>query len=172
VLAVLENTGETPVKAAFTGMIQTNMLSFKSDETELAPSEAKEVCVGGLVLNNPKLWWPNTYGEQPLYDINLTATENGQFSDELDFKFGVREFTYTNEWPLKIYCNGVRIICRGGNWGMDDSNLACTPADYDIKLRFHRDMNFTMIRNWVGMTNHPAFYEACDRYGILVWDDF
>jgi hypothetical protein len=51
--------------------------------------------------------------------------------------------------------------------------LACTILpDYDIKLRFHRDMNFTMIRNWVGMTNHPAFYEACDRYGILVWDDF
>ncbi len=107
-----------------------------------------------------------------MYDMTLTSYENGLKSDSISFKFGVREFAYTSDWPLKIYCNGVRIICRGGNWGMDDANLACTPSDYDIKLRFHKDMNFTMIRNWVGMTNHPAFYEACDRYGVLVWDDF
>jgi hypothetical protein len=45
------------------------------------------------VLNNPKLWCRTPTLSIPIYDINLTATENGQFSDELDFKFGVREFT-------------------------------------------------------------------------------
>jgi beta-galactosidase/beta-glucuronidase len=55
---------------------------------------------------------------------------------------------------------------------MDDSNLANTPEDYDIKVRLHAEANFTMIRNWVGMTNNKAFYEACDKYGILIWDDF
>ena len=33
-------------------------------------------------------------------------------------------------------------------------------------------MHFTMIRNWVGLTGDEAFYDACDRYGIVVWQDF
>ena len=55
---------------------------------------------------------------------------------------------------------------------MDDSNLAATAEDFDIKVRLHAEANLTMIRNWVGMTNHSAFYEACDKYGIMIWDDF
>jgi hypothetical protein len=39
-------------------------------------------------------------------------------------------------------------------------------------LAYHADMNFTMIRNWVGQTGDDEFYEACDRHGIMVWQDF
>jgi beta-galactosidase/beta-glucuronidase len=39
-------------------------------------------------------------------------------------------------------------------------------------VKLHKEENFTMIRNWVGMTGSDYFYKACDKYGILVWDDF
>lgn len=167
----LKNNSGAEVKAALRGRIEPCGISFDAGEETVAPGGVRRVSVH-LEVSEPRLWWPNTYGEQFLHTAELTAFENGEESDSRELSFGIREFTYTRDWPLKIYCNGVRIVCRGGNWGMDDANLACTERDYDIKVRMHRDMNFTMIRNWVGMTNNEAFYQACDRYGILVWDDF
>jgi hypothetical protein len=63
-------------------------------------------------------------------------------------------------------------VAKGGNWGMDDGLKTDTPEKYDDKMRLHAEENYTMIRNWVGMTNNRAFYEAADKYGILIWDDF
>ncbi|MEU9239384.1 discoidin domain-containing protein [Streptomyces sp. NPDC048385] len=74
--------------------------------------------------------------------------------------------------PLKISVNGVRVLARGGNWGWDEL-LRRMPAErMDAAVRMHRDMNFTMIRNWVGSSDREEFFAACDRYGILVWNDF
>lgn len=74
--------------------------------------------------------------------------------------------------PLKISVNGVRVFCRGGNWGWDEL-LRRMPAErMDTAVRMHRDMNFTMIRNWVGCSNREEFYASCDRHGLLVWNDF
>jgi hypothetical protein len=61
---------------------------------------------------------------------------------------------------------------RGGNWGMSESMLRLDKEGYDVRVRMHKDENFTMIRNWVGMTGDEDFYNACDKYGILIWDDF
>ena len=44
--------------------------------------------------------------------------------------------------------------------------------EYDAAVRYHKEMNFTMIRNWVGQIGDEAFYDACDKYGIVVWQDF
>ncbi|KIF70877.1 glycoside hydrolase [Streptomyces sp. AcH 505] len=74
--------------------------------------------------------------------------------------------------PLKISVNGVRVFCRGGNWGWDEL-LRRMPAErMDTAVRMHRDMNFTMIRNWLGSSDREEFFASCDRYGILVWNDF
>ena len=50
--------------------------------------------------------------------------------------------------------------------------LRCRGAEYDTKVRLHKEMNFNMIRNWLGSVTDDEFYEACDKYGIMVWDDF
>lgn len=74
--------------------------------------------------------------------------------------------------PLKISVNGVRVFCRGGNWGWDEL-LRRMPAErMDAAVRMHRDMNFTMIRNWVGCSNREEFFASCDEHGLLVWNDF
>jgi hypothetical protein len=73
---------------------------------------------------------------------------------------------------LKIWVNGRRFIARGGNWGFPESMLRYRAREYDTALRYHRDEHFNMIRNWVGQTGDEAFYEAADRNGVVVWQDF
>jgi len=51
-------------------------------------------------------------------------------------------------------------------------NLRYRAREYDVAVRYHKDMNFTMIRNWVGQTGDDEFFDACDKYGIVVWEDF
>jgi hypothetical protein len=127
-----------------------------------------------LRLNNPKLWWPAGYGDQNLYAVKLWfETSRHRVSDEVSFHTGVRQFTYSDEGgALKIFINGRRFIARGGNWGFPESMLRYRAREYDAAVRYHQEMNFTMIRNWVGQTGDDAFYEACDKYGIVVWQDF
>ncbi len=127
-----------------------------------------------LLLQDPKLWWPAGYGEQNLYDVEFKFETNEYvISDRIAFKTGIRQMEYTEEGGiLKIYINGRRFIGRGGNWGFPESNLAYRGREYDIAVRYHRDMNFTFIRNWVGQTGDDEFYEACDRHGIMIWQDF
>ena len=66
----------------------------------------------------------------------------------------------------------VGFIGRGGNWGFGESNLNYRGREYDIAVAYHADMNFTMMRNWVGMIGDEELYEACDRHGIMIWQDF
>ena len=127
-----------------------------------------------LHLANPKLWWPKGYGEPELYKVDLKfETADHGVSDAKRFEAGVRQFTYSEEGgALKIWINGRRFVARGGNWGFPESMLLYRGREYDTAVGYHADMNFTMIRNWVGQTGDDEFYEACDRHGIVVWQDF
>jgi hypothetical protein len=125
-------------------------------------------------ISDPELWWPNGYGAPHLYKVKLAfMKDNGEISDALKFHTGIREMSFTEEdGILKIFVNGQRFSGRGGNWGFSESMLRYRKREYDIAVKYHRDMNFTMIRNWVGQTGDEEFYEACDRHGIMVWQDF
>jgi Exo-beta-D-glucosaminidase Ig-fold domain/F5/8 type C domain/Glycosyl hydrolases family 2 len=74
--------------------------------------------------------------------------------------------------PLRISVNGVPVFCRGGNWGWDELLRRMVPDRMNAVMAMHRDMNFTMIRNWIGSSTREEFYAACDENGILVWNDF
>jgi hypothetical protein len=128
----------------------------------------------GLRLENPKLWWPAGYGEPNLYDCELKfETAKHTVSDAKSFQVGVRQMAFSEEGgALRIWINGRRFVPRGGNWGFSESMLRYRGREYDAAVRYHRDMNFTMIRNWVGQIGGDEFYEACDRHGIMVWQDF
>jgi len=124
-------------------------------------------------ITNPKLWWPKGYGVPNLYDVELSFETAEGVSDQVKFKSGVREMTHDeNDGILNLYINGRRFIGRGGNWGFPESNLEYRGREYDIAVALHADMNFTMIRNWVGQTGDDEFFEACDRHGIMIWQDF
>jgi len=127
-----------------------------------------------LLLQDPELWWPAGYGEQNLYDVELWfETTNYLVSDRTAFQTGIRQMNYAEEGDvLRIFINGRRFIGRGGNWGFPESNLSYRGREYDIAVRYHSEMNFTLIRNWVGQTGDDEFYEACDRHGVMIWQDF
>ncbi|MDR2969861.1 MAG: beta-glycosidase, partial [Tannerellaceae bacterium] len=142
-------------------------------QIELAAGEEKEVVLDPLEIQNPRLWWPNGYGEPYLYDAQFAFKIDGNVSDSKDFKAGIRQMTFNEDNQiLSLFINGRRFIGRGGNWGFSESNLNYRAREYDIAVAYHADMNFTIMRNWVGMIGDEELYDACDRYGIVIWQDF
>jgi hypothetical protein len=127
-----------------------------------------------LRLANPNLWWPAGYGDANLYRVQLSfEADNRTVSDSTSFQAGVRQFTYSEQGgALRMWINGRRFIPRGGNWGFSESMLRYRGREYEAAIRYHRDMHLNMIRNWVGQIGEDAFYEACDRNGVVVWQDF
>ena len=127
-----------------------------------------------LHVSNPKLWWPNGYGPQNLYTLHLRFVQHGRDSDARDTTFGVRKITY--EAPgvdaLTISVNGVRVFIRGGDWGLDEAMKRIPRARLDAEIRMHALAHMNLIRNWVGQSTGEDFYELCDKYGILIWDEF
>jgi len=126
-----------------------------------------------LHIGDPALWWPNGYGPPTLEKLALQFEEKGQITDKALINFGIRQLDYKviND-VLFIYCNGSRILLRGGNWGLPEAMMRLDRSDYDLRVQLHREAHFNMIRNWVGMTNREEFYDACDQNGILIFDDF
>jgi beta-galactosidase/beta-glucuronidase len=144
----------------------------------LGPSTTKTVTFApamqpALHIGQPKLWWPVGYGDPDLYPVKISFTVNGKVSDTASFRAGIRQFTYSEDGGvLKIWINGRRFIARGGNWGFPESMLRYRAREYDTAMRYHRDQHFNMVRNWVGQTGDGALYEAADRFGVVIWQDF
>ncbi len=163
----------------FSGVVRARIGDIRIEQrVKLAAMEQKKITLDpttqkDLHIKSPKLWWPAGYGEPNLYDVELTVNEGSKTLDKKQFKAGLRQMTYSEDGgSLKIWINGRRFIGRGGNWGFGESMLRYRGREFDVAARYHREMNFTMVRNWVGQIGDDAFWEACDRHGIMVWQDF
>lgn len=148
-----------------------------SKEVEIEAGAVSQVVLPGLSLKNPRLWWPHGYGGQPLYNLKLQFKIDGkEVSDEENITVGIREIQ--REWnahtrSMQVLVNGQKIFIKGGNWIISDAMLRFSPQRYDAEVRFHRDMNLNLIRIWGGaLAERPEFYQACDKYGLLVIQDF
>jgi hypothetical protein len=165
--------------AAQKGTLNVNLEGIEVNHAEtLSPGETKTVTLDPskypqLRVKNPRLWWPNGYGKQELYTAELSFTGSaGRVSDRRSVPFGIRKISYELQPELVILVNGQKIMCKGGNWGMDDAMKYIPKKRLDAFIRMHRDANLTMIRNWTGQSTEEDFYRLCDEYGILVWNDF
>jgi hypothetical protein len=171
----VRNTTDQTISADLVGSIGS--LGFRRPivvpAQSVLPVSLDPTEVPGLHVEHPRLWWPNGYGEPALYQLRLRIETEGGVSDEKTVNFGIRQLaTEVRRGVLFLFVNGRRILLRGGNWGMDEGMLRCDAAGYELRVRMHREMHLNMIRNWVGMVGREEFYDACDRNGILVWDDF
>ncbi|WEA01317.1 glycoside hydrolase family 2 protein [Mucilaginibacter sp. SJ] len=167
---------ENATGAAVSGTLQYNLDGkLVSQRVTLKANSKQEVKLADYSLKNPKLWWPNGYGLQNLYKLNLQFVAGGKVSDQKSIEVGVRQIT--TEWNNKtesrqVNVNGQKVFIKGGNWIISDQMLRFSDARYDAEVRFHRDMNLNLIRVWGGaLIERPEFYEACDKYGMLVFQD-
>lgn len=143
-------------------------------EVSLKSNEELKVSFDEQVLTDPLLWWPNGYGEQHLYNCKVYFVSDGEVSDVEETTFGVREFTYDTETltDMIVYCNGVKIFCSGGCWCITEAMLNWTDEQFDTAVKYQADMGLTMVRTWHGTSDFDEFYSACDKYGIMVYEDF
>lgn len=174
----VSNLSDKPVRGQLKGNFGDTAFGCK---VQLAAGESRLVRLEPFSIKHPRLWWPVGYGSPELYDTRIAFEIDGskskgksRTSDEVHFKSGVRQMTYATDslGALNLYVNGRRFVGKGGNWGFSESNLNYRGREYDIAVRYHAAQNFTMIRNWVGQVGDEEFYEACDRHGVMVWQDF
>jgi len=129
-----------------------------------------------IEIKNPQLWWPNGMGEASLYKLELDFKQKDIVSDSESFNFGLRQTSnyFDEDVGGRVFLiNGQKIFIKGGNWIASDALLRLSPERYEAEVRMHAEMNMNMIRIWGGaMPERPEFYEACDKYGLLVWQDF
>jgi hypothetical protein len=176
VQATLENITDQPQQTGLIGKIGA-VLFHKS--VLIAP-HSKEVVrfdptnTPALHVLQPRLWWPNGYGPQELYTLQLAAQTKAGVSDSKTVSFGIRKITYAvpDSDNLTISVNGVRVFVRGGNWGLDEGMKRIPRERLEAEIRMHQLANLNMVRNWVGQSTEEDFYELCDKYGLLIWDEF
>jgi len=138
-------------------------------------------------IPSPRLWWPNGYGEQPLYRLDLELKTPEGTIDRRTARFGIRTIRlhcpavepaspvrHDAEPAFQFIVNGRAIYVKGANWtaaSMGPGDL--TDARYEALLHAARDANMNMLRVWGGgYYESDRFYDLCDELGLLVWQDF
>jgi beta-mannosidase len=180
VSATLVNTSAKPVSGVVTGTIsgEGEPTVFRKDVTVAADSSMQVAfdrqSVTALHIESPKLWWPNGYGPQNLYKLRLDFAVGQRMSSTQTTAFGIRKIEYqvADSENLTISVNGVKIMIRGGDWGLDEAMKRVPRERLDAQFHLHALANLNMIRNWVGQSTNPDFYDLADKYGILLWDEF
>jgi beta-mannosidase len=139
-------------------------------------AQAREI---DMVVENPMLWWPNGYGQQNLYRLSIQLLDGDRILDQIDKEIGLRTMTIHREpdtWgeTFDYTINGVRIFAMGANYIPEDGLISRPDkARTERLIRDCAKANYNCIRVWGGgIYPSDTFFEMCDRYGLIVWEDF
>ncbi len=132
-----------------------------------------------LRIPDPRLWWPNGHGEQPMYRAYFSLRDRGDEVDRCDVPFALRTVRLVQDRDSRgksfiFEVNGKRIFCKGADWIPADSFIPrITDSAYATLLRMAKEAHMNMIRVWGGgIYEQDIFYDLCDRAGLMVWQDF
>ncbi|HTP10244.1 MAG TPA: glycoside hydrolase family 2 protein [Anaerolineae bacterium] len=132
-----------------------------------------------LPVDHPQLWWPNSYGDQPLYQVEVELRQADQVLDRRVCAIGLRTIELRQQYDrwgqsFTFVVNGVPIFAKGSNWIPSDSfPTRITDAQLEFLIASAAQANHNMLRVWGGgYYEDETFYDLCDRYGLLVWQDF
>ena len=160
-------------------IIQAELITPDGRISAITETMVNGQCSMNMEIESPRIWWPNGFGEQPLYTVSIYALDmNGNQWDSKTYRIGLRTITvsrdgdsYGREFAFRV--NGVKIFAMGANYVPEDSIYSfITKEKIDYLLRACKRSNFNMIRVWGG-GYYPSdtFYDLCDEYGIIVWQD-
>ncbi len=169
------NTDSVLLRISIETTHKSDVLAFAEIDGKRAMFENGEC---SIEIDNPKLWWIRGYGEQFLYDLKLTLEKDGNIIDEVSKKIGLRTLEVSREndkygKEFTFVINGVKIFSMGANYIPDDSLLSRVTYEKTKKmLNSAAFANFNTIRIWGGgVYPDEYFYDLCDEYGFLVWQD-
>jgi hypothetical protein len=156
----------------------------KTPRVEFTPTLARDSAQPVIDCRRTSMLW----GPE---NAQLRAKITGQKPSDKPFWWGQGQGTTVAVWPgeenspalkpandsgmgpiLVLKVNGRRIECLGGDWGMDDAMKRVSREHLEPWIRMEHDAHLNMIRNWAGQSTSEAFFELCDQYGILVWNEF
>ncbi|MGI6213622.1 MAG: beta-mannosidase [Christensenellales bacterium] len=152
---------------------------IQPDGKILKSSGADTLC--DFLIESPELWWTRELSgkdSQPLYEIQASVYCKGELCDTMSKKIGLRTIELLHEADkygtnFQFVLNGVPLFIKGANFIPPDAMI----TRGQDKLAFYIDSmlnaNMNMVRIWGGgYYQTDAFYDYCDRKGLLVWQDF
>lgn len=167
-------------------------LSFSPETRVVAPGnyvvsysitapDGQDLTVQGdtAMIEQPALWWPRGYGEQKLYTVCATLSENGRVLDTWIQKIGLRQMELMREPDddgeiFAFRCNGLPLFLMGADYIPEDNILArVTPERSEKLLSDCALANYNALRIWGGgYYLDDSFYDTCDELGLVIWHDF
>lgn len=134
---------------------------------------------GCFKVENPELWWPIGYGDQPLYNYKVELVRDGEVVFEKNGVVGFRtvklleEPQADNYLSYQLEINGKKIFAKGANWiPIECFTGVVEDEKYDKLTDLALNANYNMLRVWGGgIYEKDVFYDLCDRKGLLVWQD-
>jgi len=172
--AVLEIESERDVVAHL--QINNNDVNLAKSEIQLTKGENEYRL--DFQIENPKLWWPNGLGEQPLYTINAELDIEGEIT-VANHRIGIRTVELVREKDEKgksfyFKVNGVPVFMKGANYIPNDIFPSrVSKKQLEKVVNTAKESNMNMLRVWGGgYYEDEYFYDLCDEAGILVWQDF
>ncbi len=132
-------------------------------------------------IKNPNLWQPNGRGKQKLYNIRVELVDKDNIIDVKETKIGLRTVKLVQEQDpdgkgrsFYFEVNGSPVFAKGANYIPNDVFLnRVSPEKYEFIVKSAAEANMNMLRVWGGgIYENDLFYDLCDKYGIMVWQDF
>jgi len=192
--AMVTNTGNV-----FDGVIDARIVEHATGKSVWQRESRQKVPNGNsfweqeIELSDPKLWWPNGLGEQPLYRLELKLVKDSTQQDRVSSRFGVRTLqlkrnplspespratpsdktledeAYKYLWVV----NGRPFYAKGACWMTSDDVLALAPEREEWMIRAAKLAGFNLLRlnGGTSIFETEQFYNLCDEYGMLVWQE-
>ena len=192
--AMVTNTGNV-----FDGVIDARIVEHPTGKAVWQGQWRQKVPNGNsfweqeIELSDPKLWWPNGLGEQPLYRLELKLLKDNTQQDLISTRFGVRKLqlkrnpmspnspratpsdktledeAYKYLWVV----NGRPFYVKGACWMTSDDVLALSPEREEWMIRAARQAGFNLLRlnGGTSIFETEQFYNLCDDYGMFVWQE-